>query len=136
MLSFLSITDPNQVEELELKAVDINTYITDDDLATAMSSSVLNGFTVTSQDKNPDEPCHVFQKETVFDVAVNDGAHILGQLFPPNVCSKRVLKQLTRNCKGKGFEKNLCRLGVEVYTIEGPGQYRACPTITIQIDPE
>jgi len=118
--------------------VNFKTLINEDELASAVSASLPNGFTVTKQDGGQDKPRYIFQKKTVFKDLEKNGVHILAELFPQAVCNKNTLQKLTRDCRGKGLENNACVLSVEVYArdLEKNSYYQAIPVINIVMNTE
>lgn len=129
-----SFLDSDRIEELELKVVNYNTLISEDELTSAVSAaSLLDGFILTKQDGGGDKPLYTFQKETVFKDVEENGVRLLAELFPHTVWNKKTLQKLTRDCEGKGLENNACVLGVEVHPteLEDSSYYQAIPVITL-----
>jgi hypothetical protein len=114
--------------------MDVNYLISEEDLAAAMACSSLKGFNIIRQEdlSKHGKPSFIFEKNVIFGRVTDEEAYLV-EMFP-GACTRKMLRQLTRDCQGKGLEEHNCLLGVEVYPYGTPKAYKVCPVLRIDIE--
>lgn len=127
-------SDREEVEQLEVRILEVDHHITQEEFSAALASSSLNGFNIIKQENHskPDQPCFIVEKRVKFGKVKDEGPSLM-EIFP-TACTRQRLWQLTRGCQDKALDEQNCVFGVEISSLGKSNAYQVCPILRIDIE--